>query len=118
MGKAASAQPKDGYEAVSVVDAADEAQQFMTNSKGAGKPAKVAAPEEMRAWEGRMWCCFGRCDSTGFGACFLAYFLPCVAFGCGCDPESHTDPPSRRSLLGFCLLANPHSDSIVACMLA
>ena len=90
MGKAASAKPKDGYEAVSVVDAADEAQQFLTSSKGTAKPAKTAVPEEMRAWEGRMWHCFGRCDSTGWGACGLSYLLPCVAFGCA---------PTRRPTL-------------------
>ena len=105
MGKAASAGPKDGYEPVSVVDAAEEVQQFMSSSKGAAKPAKSAVPEEMRAWEGRMWHCFGRCDSTGFGACFLSYMLPCVAFGCVFESERLPDPASRRSLLGSYLRA-------------
>ena len=83
MGKAASAQSKEGYETVPVVDAAEEAAQFMTCGKKAGKPAKKpVAPVEERAWESHLFCCFGRCDSVGWSSCLISYFAPCVAFGC------------------------------------
>ncbi len=82
MGKAASAQSKEGYETVPVVDAAEEATQFMTSGKKAGKPAKPVAPVEERSWESHLFCCFGRCDSVGWSSCLISYFAPCVAFGC------------------------------------
>jgi hypothetical protein len=37
-----------------------------------------------RKWDGAWWQIFGpRCDRTGLASFALAYFMPCVAFGCG-----------------------------------
>ena len=89
MGKAASAQSKEGYETVPVVDAAEEAAQFMSSGKQAVKPAKKpVAPVEERSWESHLCCCFGRCDSVGWGSCLISYFAPCVAFGCVPTPDA------------------------------
>ena len=92
MGKAASAQSKEGYESVPVVDAAQEAAQFMTSGKQAVKPTKPVAPAEERSWESHLCCCFGRCDSVGWGSCLISYFAPCVAFGCVSRPGRRSFP--------------------------
>ena len=109
MGKAASAQSKEGYEKVPVLDAAEEAQ-FLTSGKETVKAGKPAAPVEERSWESHLCCCFGRCDAVGWGACLVSYFVPCVAFGCvrtqtQIFSRSRRDPSVYFCVSGVALLA-------------
>ena len=103
MSKAAVDEPKRGYEAVPVVNAAAEAAQFMIS--GGNKPAKtkkVAPPIEERSWEGHLCCWFGRCDAVGWSACCMSYFVPCFAFGC-VPPDMQTRSAVQRTHgMSFC----------------
>ena len=90
MGTLANNDRNDGYEGVPVVDAAAEAAQVVTCGDLPAKRKKEAALAEKRSWEGHLCCCFGRCDSVGWNACCISYFVPCIAFGCvQTDMETH-----------------------------
>ena len=95
-----------------VVDAAEEAAQFMTSGKQALKSDKPVAPVEERSWEGHLCCCFGRCDSVGWGACLISYFAPCVAFGCVQPGPSADLSPTRpgytaHAVVSSCSVRSP-----------